>query len=374
MFPLISLPLLSLFVYADSSIENIINNKVLVNGVSSEINGVLSSIPYSTKIIPYKEGSIIVGVGFNKVNSLTKDYDSEGFVQVLDKQGKKILNKSKQFFVDFKKAGILGGILDKEQNNLIFYGYSEANGVLNHFDVLPSEFKHNSVFIGKYNIESNTFQDIKLLDDNSVTTPNTLAMDTDGNFYILYSLEASEQEKDYKKLSTNVFKRTNQVKLVKLNSKLEKLDEKILEECDKCNLNAGGLIIDHSDTLYSAILKNSSELILKTDSFANDQEFSRQSIKFMDSEKSNKSSVHTTVEKIILNNKSIHILVNNKLNKNNGNSILFSYKNNKLKNHGLKKMLFFTMSKAIKVVIYILWERVYYQNQQNDFQSVFYLK
>lgn len=182
-------------------------------------------------------------------------------------------NGGEYFSHYFENVEILGVVLDKDQKNLIFYGYSKAYELNKRFYIEPKKLKYNSVFIGKYNIEKETFDNMTLLDNNSITTPNTLIMDHDGNFYLLYSLYVKSDKKNPINSAAQINLKTNKIKLVKLNSDLEKLSEKILEECNNCNLSAGGLVIDHENVIYSAILKNSSDFILRTENTMNDQHF-----------------------------------------------------------------------------------------------------
>ena len=262
----------SIFAFAnnrssDHFLNSIVPKNELMLDYITENKNHIQNIPFSTKIIPYKDGFIVVG--YRKMRAIIDSHNSAGFIQVFNKNIEKKDSDHKNLLYNFKKIEILGGILDKEQKNLIFYGYSEALGLNDHFKIDPEKTKYNSIFIGKYNIENNTFYNISMLDNNSITTPNTLIMDSVGNFYLLYSLESNSDKIDMNSSAAQINLRTNKIKLVKFNHNLEKVDEKIIEECKSCNLSASGLVIDHDNIIYSAILKNSNDLILKTESFDN---------------------------------------------------------------------------------------------------------
>ncbi|APJ04215.1 hypothetical protein [Silvanigrella aquatica] len=238
------------------------DNKTASNDYKYDTN----HIPFSTTIIPYQEGFIVLGS--EKIKSILNGNSPKGFIEVFHKNESDKQIDNKKILFNFKKIGLLGGILDKSQKNLIFYGYSEAFGLYNHFYIPPEKLKFNSVFIGKYNLESNNFNEIIMLDNNSITTPNNLIMDHLGNYYFLYSLDSSNQNSANHHSAAQIHLRTNMIKLIKLNKNLEKIDEKILEECAICNLTASGLIIDHENNIYSAILKNTASFILKKESLS----------------------------------------------------------------------------------------------------------
>lgn len=274
--------LLLVIIFQFKSMIAFANNNYLFKNKLPDINTLINTtndvkpyshnVPFSTKIIPYQNGFIVLGYG--KIRSIIDGHDAAGFIQIFNKNNEKEINHDKRILFNFKKVGMLGGILDKEQKNLIFYGYSEALGIYDHFQIPPEKLKYNSVFIGKYNIEQNKFYNITLLDNNSITTPNTLIMDSVGNFYFLYSLETNSDKLDIKNSAAQINLRTNRIKLVKLNNNLEKIDEKVLQECKTCNLSASGLVIDHDNIIYCAILKNSNDLILKTERSLNNNKFS----------------------------------------------------------------------------------------------------
>ncbi len=222
----------SSFAFADSC-PNYKNGNTEIVDHDPNLN--INRIPNLTFSIPYQNGKIMIG--YNKIDSLENsflhEFKSEGLICFYDKNGNLENNKEKTIFIDFKRTEIINGIIDTQEKNLVFLGYSESYGVLNHYlPIYLSSFQHNSVFIGKLELETGKIISIRHLEENSVTKPfyelhkkSSLRKTKEGGFRVIYDTQKNKE--DYRIFSKQEIKNTDLTKVVKLDENFNKRGERI---------------------------------------------------------------------------------------------------------------------------------------------------
>jgi hypothetical protein len=222
----------SSFAFSETCPNNInVNTQIVIKDPNLNLNRT-PNLSYS---IPYQNG--IIMIGYNKIDfPEIHEYRSEGLICFYDKNGNIEENKEQTIIIDLKRTEIINGLIDKQGKNLVFLGYSESDGgfINPNLPIYLPNFQHNSVFIGKLELETGKIISIRHLEENSITKPfydlnkkSSLRNTKEGGFRVIYDTQKNKE--GYDSFAKQELKNTDLTKVVKLDQDLNKLGERIIK-------------------------------------------------------------------------------------------------------------------------------------------------